>query len=170
MAATSLKLPDELKRRLERLAANVQKSPHAFMVEVLTREEAADEFLLMGMRLAEGIDPSRYAGYFEAHIEQGDTLETSGLRIGVVTAIVSIRQYRIRVTGEQNHAGTASMARRRDAGLALVRLLAAIDRRFPEVAGERSVWTTGRIMLQPGDPSIVPGGAEALFQFESSDH
>jgi beta-ureidopropionase / N-carbamoyl-L-amino-acid hydrolase len=115
------------------------------------------------------IDPSRYAGYFEAHIEQGDTLETTGLRIGVVTAIVAIRQYRIRVTGEQNHAGTASMARRRDAGLALVRLLAAIDRRFPEVAGERSVWTTGRIALTPGDPSIVPGGAEALFQFRDTD-
>src|SRR5262249_42790295 len=115
------------------------------------------------------IDPSRYAGYFEAHIEQGDTLETSGLRIGVVTAIVAIRQYRIRVTGEQNHAGTASMARRRDAGLALVRLLAAIDRRFPEVAGERSVWTTGRVTLSPGDPSIVPGGAEALFQFRDTD-
>jgi N-carbamoyl-L-amino-acid hydrolase len=115
------------------------------------------------------IDPARYAGYFEAHIEQGDTLETSGLRIGVVTAIVAIRQYRIRVSGEQNHAGTASMARRRDAGLALVRLLAAIDRRFPEVAGERSVWTTGRITLSPGDPSIVPGGAEALFQFRDTN-
>jgi putative oxygen-independent coproporphyrinogen III oxidase len=29
--------------------------------EVLTRGEAADEFLLMGLRLAEGIDPERYA-------------------------------------------------------------------------------------------------------------
>lgn len=38
MAATSLKLPDELKRRLDRLAANAQKSSHAFMVEVLKRE------------------------------------------------------------------------------------------------------------------------------------
>jgi coproporphyrinogen III oxidase-like Fe-S oxidoreductase len=28
---------------------------------VLTREEMADEFLLMGLRLAEGIDPARYA-------------------------------------------------------------------------------------------------------------
>ena len=27
----------------------------------LTREETADEFLLMGLRLAEGIDPNRYA-------------------------------------------------------------------------------------------------------------
>jgi oxygen-independent coproporphyrinogen-3 oxidase len=29
--------------------------------EVLTREESADEFLLMGLRLSEGIDPARYA-------------------------------------------------------------------------------------------------------------
>jgi oxygen-independent coproporphyrinogen-3 oxidase len=29
--------------------------------EVLTRGEMADEFLLMGLRLAEGIDPQRYA-------------------------------------------------------------------------------------------------------------
>src|SRR5262249_34115293 len=29
--------------------------------EALTREQAADEFLLMGLRLSEGIDPARYA-------------------------------------------------------------------------------------------------------------
>ena len=29
--------------------------------DVLTREQMADEFLLMGLRLAEGIDPQRYA-------------------------------------------------------------------------------------------------------------
>jgi len=29
--------------------------------EVLSREEVADEFLLMGLRLAEGVDPARYA-------------------------------------------------------------------------------------------------------------
>jgi beta-ureidopropionase / N-carbamoyl-L-amino-acid hydrolase len=115
------------------------------------------------------IEPSRYAGFFEAHIEQGDTLESSGLRIGVVTAIVAIWQYRITVTGEQNHAGTTSMARRRDAGLALVRLLSAIDRRFPEVAAARSVWTTGRITLEPGGPSVIPGRAEAYFQFRDAD-
>ena len=44
------------------------------------------------------IDPSRYAAFFEAHIEQGDTLESSGLKIGVVTAIVAIWQYRITVS------------------------------------------------------------------------
>ena len=78
------------------------------------------------------VEPERYAGFFEAHIEQGATLEDERLRIGVVTAIVAIWQYAFTVTGEQNHAGTTSMTRRRDAGLALVRLLSAIDRRFPD--------------------------------------
>ncbi len=115
------------------------------------------------------LDPSRYVGFFEAHIEQGDTLEQADFRIGVVTAIVAIWQYRITTTGEQNHAGTTAMARRRDAGLALVRLLAEIDQRFPQVAADRTVWTTGRITLDPGGPSVIPGRAEALFQLRDAD-
>ncbi len=120
-------------------------------------------------RPRERVQPERHRGYFEAHIEQGDTLDASGLKIGVVTAIVAIWQYRLRATGDQNHAGTTTMARRKDAGLALVRLLADIDRRFPEVAAPRSVWTTGRVTLEPGAPSIIPGKAEALFQFRDAD-
>ena len=115
------------------------------------------------------IEPARYKAFFEAHIEQGATLEDEKLRIGVVTAIVAIWQYGITVTGEQNHAGTTSMTRRRDAGLALVRLLSAIDRRFPELCGPRTVWTAGRITLDPGSHSIIPGGAEALFQLRDAD-
>jgi len=38
MSATSLKLPDELKRRIARLAAVAGQSPHAFMVDALARE------------------------------------------------------------------------------------------------------------------------------------
>ncbi len=113
--------------------------------------------------------PGRHKGFFEAHIEQGDTLIASGRKIGVVTAIVAIWQYRITAVGEQNHAGTTSMARRRDAGLALVRLLGEIDRTFPDLAGERSVWTCGRIALEPGAPSIIPGRASLLFQFRDAD-
>src|SRR5215204_3588419 len=120
-------------------------------------------------RPRERLQAGRYRGYFEAHIEQGDTLETTGLKIGVVTAIVAIWQYRLTATGEQNHAGTTSMARRRDAGLAIVRLLSEIDRRFPGLAGPRTVWTCGRIAFDPGAPSIIPGRAEALFQFRNAD-
>ena len=115
------------------------------------------------------IDPSRYAAFLEAHIEQGNTLENANLRIGIVTAIVAIWQYRFTVVGKQNHAGTTSMARRRDAGLELVRFLRMIDQRFPEICGPHSVWTTGRIDLDPGEKSIIPGKAEALFQLRDAD-
>src|ERR1700676_3065641 len=51
----------------------------------------------------------RHIGYLEAHIEQGETLESGPLNIGAVTSIVGIWQYRITFTGEQNHAGTTRM-------------------------------------------------------------
>src|ERR1700722_6686166 len=114
-------------------------------------------------------DPSRYLGYLEAHIEQGAELETSGDRIGVVTAIVGSHRFRIVFEGEQNHAGTTRMARRKDAGVALVRLATAINERFPAIAHERTVWTTGQISLDPGSPSIVPGKAEMVFQFRDTE-
>ena len=86
-----------------------------------------------------------------------------------MTAIVAIWQYRITVAGEQNHAGTTSMQRRRDASSEMIRLLAAIDARFQKVAGERSVWTVGRIDVEPGEKSIIPGKAQALFQLRDAD-
>jgi N-carbamoyl-L-amino-acid hydrolase len=111
----------------------------------------------------------RHIGYFEAHIEQGDRLETSRLKIGIVTSIVGIWQYRISFTGEQNHAGTTRMAIRRDAGLALAKFCVAIDQSFPGICGPRTVWTTGRITLDPGAPSIIPGRADMLFQIRDDD-
>jgi beta-ureidopropionase / N-carbamoyl-L-amino-acid hydrolase len=115
------------------------------------------------------VESGRHIGYLEAHIEQGQRLESSGLAIGVVTSIVGIWQYRIGLTGEQNHAGTTRMDVRRDAGLALARFCVAIDARFPGVSGPRTVWTTGRITLDPGAPSIIPGHAEMLFQMRDDD-
>jgi beta-ureidopropionase / N-carbamoyl-L-amino-acid hydrolase len=114
-------------------------------------------------------EPGRHVGYLEAHIEQGDALESSGLAIGVVTSIIGIWQYRISFAGEQNHAGTTRMGARKDAGLALARFCVAIDDRFPVLSGARTVWTTGRITLDPGAPSIIPGGAEMLFQIRDED-
>jgi N-carbamoyl-L-amino-acid hydrolase len=111
----------------------------------------------------------RHIGYLEAHIEQGDTLESGALKIGIVTSIVGIWQYRIVFSGEQNHAGTTRMAIRKDAGLALARFCVAIDETFPGICGPRTVWTTGRIELDPGAPSIIPGRAEMLLQMRDAD-
>ncbi|MFZ2159897.1 MAG: Zn-dependent hydrolase [Bradyrhizobium sp.] len=120
-------------------------------------------------RTRASVERGRHIGYLEAHIEQGSTLESGGLKIGVVTSIVGIWQYRIAFEGEQNHAGTTRMAVRKDAGLALARFCVDIDDRFPSLCGPRTVWTTGRITLDPGAPSIIPGRAEMLFQIRDDD-
>lgn len=114
-------------------------------------------------------EPGRHKGFLEMHIEQGTQLESAGLRIGVVTGIVAIRQWKLTFTGMQDHAGGTTMEERRDAGLSAVRLLAAIDQHFPLVRGPRSTWTTGRITLDPGAASIIPGRAEVLFQLRDVD-
>lgn len=116
-------------------------------------------------RSRQPLEKDRYVGFLEAHIEQGDRLESSGLSIGIVTSIVSISQFKIVFEGTQNHAGTTRMAIRRDAGVAAVAFLNDLQRLFAQHAGEHTVWTTGRITLDPGAPSIIPGRAEVLFQF-----
>ncbi len=115
------------------------------------------------------IDPKRYVGFFEAHIEQGDWLEAHDLKIGVVTSIVGITQMRITFKGQQNHAGTTRMAIRRDAGLAAAQFAVAVNESFPKLCGPRTVWTVGNIAFDPGSPSIIPGEAVMLFQFRDTD-
>jgi beta-ureidopropionase / N-carbamoyl-L-amino-acid hydrolase len=133
-----------------------------------TMRDALREAGLAGRPRARA-EPRRHIGYLEAHIEQGQTLESGDLKIGVVTSIVGIWQYRISFHGEQNHAGTTRMDVRKDAGLALARFCVAIDDSFPKLSGPRTVWTTGRITLDPGAPSIIPGAAEMLFQIRDAD-
>ena len=111
------------------------------------------------------IEEGRYRGFLEMHIEQGTELENADERAGIVTGIVAIWQYKLIFEGQQDHAGGTTMAERRDAGLAAVRLLAAIDAEFPRHVGPRTVWTCGRITLSPGAASIIPGRAEVMFQF-----
>ncbi len=115
------------------------------------------------------MEENRYLGYLEAHIEQGAYLEQAGQHVGVVTAIVGIRAMQFRFHGEQNHAGTTTMARRRDAATALFELAHRINQEFPAVAGDRTVWTMGRAAIEPGAASIVPGYAELDLQFRDQD-
>jgi beta-ureidopropionase / N-carbamoyl-L-amino-acid hydrolase len=133
-----------------------------------TMREALRDVGLAGRARAKA-EGGRHVGYLEAHIEQGDILESGGLAIGIVTSIVGIWQYRITFTGEQNHAGTTRMSVRKDAGLALAKFCVAIDDQFPASCGPRTVWTAGRITLDPGAPSIIPGRAEMLFQVRDDD-
>ena len=114
-------------------------------------------------------DPARHIGYLEAHIEQGPYLEADGNRIGVVTSIVGIRGVVVTFEGRQNHAGTTPMDRRSDAAVAMFRFGALLQDRMAAAAAPTSVWTTGRVTVEPGAPSIVPGRAEVAVQFRDQD-
>lgn len=133
----------------------------------LTLADALHEAGLAGAPRLQ-LAPERYAGFIEAHIEQGPHLEEDGRRIGVVTDIVGLRAIRFVFRGQQNHAGTTMMARRRDAAAALYELAYRVNQEFAEVAAERSVWTMGRVRIEPNATSIVPGYAELDLQFRDA--
>jgi N-carbamoyl-L-amino-acid hydrolase len=61
------------------------------------------------------------------------------------------------------------MVPRKDAGVAIARLATRIHDRFPEIAGPRTVWTIGRMLIEPNAPSIIPGRAEMQVQFRDAD-
>jgi len=78
-------------------------------------------------------------------------------------------QFRLTFSGIQNHAGTTPMPIRKDAGVAMMRLYNDVMDKFPAVSGPRSVWTVGKMVLEPGAPAIVPGRAEMILQFRDAD-
>ncbi len=111
------------------------------------------------------VDPARFSGFVEMHIEQGPTLDTSGDRIGVVEAIVGIRDMKITLSGQQNHAGTTPMALRRDAFQGVSAFNTRINDRFRNVVTPSTVWTIGHLSLHPNASSIVPGRATFSMQW-----
>lgn len=68
MPAVTLKLPEELKARINDLAAASGKSPHAFMVDALTaqiaREESRSEFVSSALLAREEV--AKYGLVMEA--------------------------------------------------------------------------------------------------------
>lgn len=115
------------------------------------------------------VDPARFSGFVELHIEQGPVLDTAGDRIGVVTDIVGIRDLRITFRGQQNHAGTTPMSLRRDAFQALSTFNTRINARFRDIVTPRTVWTVGHVALHPNASSIVPGRAVFSMQWRDGD-
>ncbi|MBK5927735.1 hydantoinase/carbamoylase family amidase [Rhodobaculum claviforme] len=115
------------------------------------------------------VPPSRFIGFIEPHIEQGPVLDTAGEAVGVVEAIVGSRQWTMRLEGEANHAGTTPMALRRDALQGYIALAGAVNDAFADMVGPRTVWTLGRVVVEPNAPSIVPGAVGFTVQMRDPD-
>lgn len=129
----------------------------------------ADARARMAQFVGGDVDPTRFTGFIELHIEQGPTLDTSGEQIGVVRDIVGIRDMKITFDGQQNHAGTTPMHLRRDAFQALTAFNGLIAERFRNVVTPQTVWTIGHVSLHPNASSIVPGRAVFSMQWRDGD-
>ncbi|HBS48979.1 MAG TPA: Zn-dependent hydrolase [Rhodobacteraceae bacterium] len=123
----------------------------------------------MAARAGDFVDPARFRGFIEMHIEQGPVLDSAGERIGVVRDIVGIRDMRITFTGQQNHAGTTPMHLRRDAFQAVAAFNARINERFRNVVTPATVWTVGHVSLHPNASSIVPGRGVFSMQWRDGE-
>ncbi len=102
------------------------------------------------------------AAFVEAHIEQGPALERAGLPIGVVTGIQGVRRMRVRVTGEEAHAGTTPLSARRDALWEAARMIDALQRNMHRTEEHR--FTVGMMEIRPNVPSVV--AADVLFSID----
>jgi hydantoinase/carbamoylase family amidase len=93
--------------------------------------------------------------YLELHIEQGPVLESEATQIGVVTSIVGLRGYRVRLRGQANHAGTTPMPLRRDAFAGAARV--ALELRDFARARQGVTANVGKVTVRPGGANVVPG-------------
>lgn len=138
--------------------------------------QAADGTHLGGARTrmeetvgAAWVSPARFKGFLEIHIEQGPRLVEAGEAVAVVDRIVGIGRAEVVFIGEQNHAGTTPMTRRRDAFNGLTSFALVVNNALKAIADEATVWTIGRVEVLPGASSIVPGRATASIQWRTDD-
>ena len=108
------------------------------------------------------------AGYLELHIEQGGTLDTEKIKIGVVEGIVGINWWDVTIEGFANHAGTTAMNNRQDALLAAAKFIEAVNGIVTSVPG-RQVGTVGRINALPGAPNVIPGKVVLSLELRDLD-
>jgi N-carbamoyl-L-amino-acid hydrolase len=131
-----------------------------------TRDWAAARADRAGVTFGDALDQIGYRGtercgehplsaFFEVHIEQGPYLEAENKDIGVVTGVQAIRWYEATFVGQDSHAGTTPMHRRRDALRGAARLVEDINR--IALAHPGSVGTVGLLEVKTGSPNVIPG-------------
>jgi N-carbamoyl-L-amino-acid hydrolase len=106
--------------------------------------------------------------FFELHIEQGPILEAEGKDVGVVTHGQGLSWTQVTVTGKESHTGSTPMPMRKNAGLAMARILEKVD----EIAlahAPHAVGAAGHIDIYPNSRNVIPGKAVFTVDLRSPD-
>jgi allantoate deiminase len=118
------------------------------------------------MLLEDAFNPRHYLGLVEVHIEQGPGMWNAGVPLAVVTAIAGRRQYRVKLRGVANHAGSTSMADRKDALAAAAVCVLQLEG-LANGLGDSTVITVGRIECHPNAINVIPASVEFTIDFRS---
>lgn len=110
----------------------------------------------------------RIATFLELHIEQGPLLDMKNVELGIVSGIVGMRRYLVRVKGRADHAGTTPMNMRKDAVDIATKVISQISK-FANEAGKDTVATTGLIKTKPSGINIVASEVEFSLDIRSID-
>ncbi|MDT8859767.1 Zn-dependent hydrolase [Alkalihalobacillus sp. MEB130] len=102
--------------------------------------------------------------FLELHIEQGPILESEGLAIGVVEAVMGMVCYEIEITGESDHAGTTPMLMRKDALFDMNDFIYDIRKKLDQLDSEL-VYTVGRVNVKPNIHTVIPN--KVIFSLEA---
>ncbi len=105
---------------------------------------------------------------FELHIEQGPVLEAEALAIGVVTGVQHMSRHRVRIHGQETHAGPSPMHLRRDPVMVLAECLPRLYAMAAD-QGEDSRVTIGCLDARPGSSNTVPGLVEFTVDLRHPD-
>jgi N-carbamoyl-L-amino-acid hydrolase len=135
----------------------------------VTLEEALER---IGYRGTGRVDASEWDAWLELHIEQTDRLAEAGVPLGVVTDITGTVRCHVTIEGEADHAGTTSMADRRDALAAASEVVLATEESAAETAATGSgtaVGTVGELDVDPNAVNVVPGSASLRLDLRSVD-
>lgn len=105
--------------------------------------------------------------FLELHIEQGSVLETESIPIGIVERIAGKVYRHCSFVGKADHGGTTPHELRRDAFLAT----ADFALRGTQLVATRhygSMMTIGKVAVQPGSFSVVPGQVDFSLDIRSA--
>jgi hydantoinase/carbamoylase family amidase len=114
------------------------------------------------------LNPDSLKAMLELHIEQGSVLESRSASIGIVEAIVGVKQMIVTIEGSADHAGTTPMNLRRDAMQGAARIIAAVET-VGRQEGEGGVATVGQIFCEPGQANVIPGLVRFSVDVRHSD-
>lgn len=133
----------------------------------ITVRQAIAAFGLNPSELAHAVVRGPVVGYLEFHIEQGPVLETLGVPLGIVDAIVGQTRGEMRFVGRAGHAGTTPMTARHDALAAAAKWIVDVERRARLEHGR--VATVGRIAACPGAGNVIAGECTCSLDVRHSD-